>query len=63
MTTDKMIAEKDGAVGRIIFNNPERRNAVSLEMWEAMEKIVGDFNVAPPGGRFSVEGGGMHLGR
>ncbi len=44
MTTDKMIAEKDGAVGRVIFNNPERRNAVSLEMWEAMEEIVGDFN-------------------
>ena len=44
MTTDKMIADKDGAVGRMIFNNPERRNAVSLEMWEAIEKIVGDFN-------------------
>ena len=44
MTTDKMIAEKDGAVGRMIFNNPERRNAVSLEMWEAMEEIVGNFN-------------------
>ncbi len=44
MTTDKMIAQKDGAVGRMIFNNPERRNAVSLEMWVAMEQIVGDFN-------------------
>ena len=44
MTTDKMIAEKNGAVGRMIFNNPDRRNAVSLEMWEAMEEIVGDFN-------------------
>ncbi len=44
MTTDKMIARKDGAVGRMIFNNPERRNAVSLEMWVAMEEIVGDFN-------------------
>ncbi len=44
MTTDKMIAEKDGAVGRMIFNNPERRNAVSLEMWQAMENIVADFN-------------------
>lgn len=44
MTTDQMIAEKDGAVGRMIFNNPERRNAVSLEMWEAMEDIVADFN-------------------
>jgi len=27
----------------MIFNNPERRNAVSLEMWEAMEEIITDF--------------------
>ena len=43
MASDKMIAEKDGAVGRMIFNNPERRNAVSLEMWQAMEEILADF--------------------
>ena len=29
--TSKMLAEKDGAVGRLIFNNPARHNAVSLE--------------------------------
>ena len=31
--TDKMIAEKDGAIGWITFNNPARRNAVSMAMW------------------------------
>jgi len=31
--TDKMIAEKDGPIGWITFNNPERRNAVSMAMW------------------------------
>ncbi|MGH7038846.1 MAG: enoyl-CoA hydratase [Stellaceae bacterium] len=41
--TDKMIARKDGAVGHIIFNNPARRNAVSLEMWEALTRILDDF--------------------
>lgn len=41
--TDKMIAKKDGAVGYVIFNNPERHNAVSLEMWEATSTILADF--------------------
>ncbi len=43
MATDKMLAEKDGAVGRMIFNNPERHNAVSLEMWQAAGRILEDF--------------------
>ncbi len=43
MATDKMLAEKDGAVGRMIFNNPDKHNAVSLEMWAAAERILDDF--------------------
>jgi enoyl-CoA hydratase len=42
-STDKMIAEKDGAIGWITFNNPERRNAVSMAMWQALGEIVRDF--------------------
>jgi enoyl-CoA hydratase/carnithine racemase len=41
--TDKMIGRKDGAIGYVIFNNPERHNAVSLEMWEATSRILADF--------------------
>ena len=41
--TDKVLAEKEGGVGRLVFNNPERRNAVSLEMWQAVEAILDDF--------------------
>jgi len=33
--TEKLIARKDGAIGWVIFNNPEKRNAMSLEMSEA----------------------------
>ncbi|HSE01909.1 MAG TPA: enoyl-CoA hydratase [Burkholderiales bacterium] len=33
--TEKIIARKDGAIGWVIFNNPEKRNALSLEMYEA----------------------------
>ena len=43
MATDKMIAETAGAVGRLVFNNPARHNAVSLEMWEAMEELLAQF--------------------
>ncbi|HVH74232.1 MAG TPA: enoyl-CoA hydratase [Stellaceae bacterium] len=41
--TTKMIAEKDGPIGHIIFNNPARHNAVSLDMWEAVPKILDDY--------------------
>ncbi|MEX2617494.1 MAG: enoyl-CoA hydratase [Alphaproteobacteria bacterium] len=40
---DKMLAEKDGPVGRMIFNNPARHNAVSGDMWEAAADILEDF--------------------
>jgi enoyl-CoA hydratase len=41
--TDKMLSRKEGHVGYMIFNNPERRNAVSLDMWEAAGRIMEDF--------------------
>ena len=41
--TDKMLSRKEGGVGYLIFNNPERHNAVSLEMWEAASGILEDF--------------------
>ena len=44
MSTDKMLARKQGAVAHMIFNNPELHNAVSMEMWEAGETILSDFN-------------------
>jgi enoyl-CoA hydratase len=41
--SDKVLARRDGKVGTVIFNNPERHNAVSLEMWEAATRILDDF--------------------
>jgi len=38
-----MLARKDGAVGWLTFNNPERRNAVSVDMWEAIPKVFAAF--------------------
>src|SRR5580704_537984 len=41
--TDKMLSRKEGSVGIVTFNNPERHNAVSLEMWEATTEILDGF--------------------
>src|SRR5580698_9102261 len=41
--TDKMLARKEGGVGIVTFNNPERHNAVSLDMWERTATILDDF--------------------
>jgi enoyl-CoA hydratase/carnithine racemase len=41
--TDKMLSRKEGGVGIVTFNNPERHNAVSLDMWEATTEILNGF--------------------
>jgi len=41
--TEKMLSRKDGRVGYVIFNNPERHNAVSLDMWAATSRILEGF--------------------
>jgi enoyl-CoA hydratase len=40
---ERIIAKKDGATGWLIFNNPERRNAVSVDMWEAIPDVLEKF--------------------
>src|SRR6266852_9548292 len=41
--TPKLLLQKDGPIGWIIFNQPEKRNAVSLEMWQLMPEYVHDL--------------------
>lgn len=43
LPTDKILARNDGALGHVVFNNPERHNAVSLEMWDAVEIALSAF--------------------
>jgi enoyl-CoA hydratase len=38
--TDKLVARVDGAIGWVIFNNPERHNATSFEMWQALPLVL-----------------------
>ena len=43
LPTEKIKGVINGAAGHIIFNNPERHNAVSLEMWDAVEVALNAF--------------------
>ncbi len=45
--TERLIAEKQGAVGWLTFNNPARRNAISIDMWEAMPRVLEAFERDP----------------
>jgi enoyl-CoA hydratase len=54
--TSKMIARKEGGIGWMIFNQPEKHNAVSYDMWIAVPRILSAFE-ADPEVRVIVVGG------
>src|ERR1700677_3524105 len=39
----KMLAARDGGVGLVTFNQPEKRNAMSMEMWIGLGEILEEF--------------------
>lgn len=45
--TDKLVATKEGGIGWITFNNPERRNAVTMEMWQSLPLVLEDYGNDP----------------
>ena len=47
MASEKMLSKKEHGVGWMILNNPERHNAISLEMWDAALEIMQDFRADP----------------
>jgi enoyl-CoA hydratase len=44
---ERIVAEKQGPVGWLTFNNPARRNAISIDMWEAIPKVLDRFEQDP----------------
>src|SRR3954453_4542757 len=63
--TDRMILRREGSTGWMLFNNPARHNAVSLDMWDAVPRILAAFEgdddircvvVGGPGGKAFVPG-------
>jgi enoyl-CoA hydratase/carnithine racemase len=47
MASEKLIVKKEAGVGWMIFNNPEKLNAISLEMWQAALEAMADFSSDP----------------
>ncbi|WP_375691545.1 enoyl-CoA hydratase [Pseudooceanicola sp. LIPI14-2-Ac024] len=46
-STPKIIAEKGEGIGWLTFNQPEKRNAMSLEMWQGMGEVLEAFAADP----------------
>jgi len=44
---NKILAVRDGPVGRFTINNPDKRNCVSLAMWEQIGDIFEAWSVDP----------------
>ncbi len=45
--TERLLGLKDGAIGWMIFNHPERRNAISLDMWAGIPRVLAVFEADP----------------
>ena len=43
LQTERMQAHIDNGIGWMVFNNPARHNALSLEMWEGIGDILEHF--------------------
>ena len=44
MGTGKLRVERDGPIGRLVLDNPERRNAINADMWRAIAPAMAAFN-------------------
>ncbi len=49
------------AIGELVFNNPEKRNALSAEMWDALPKILHQAQSRPELKVLIVRGEGEHF--
>jgi enoyl-CoA hydratase/carnithine racemase len=47
LSTDKLVTRSEHGVGWATFNRPERHNAVSLEMWQALGDALARFEADP----------------
>ena len=56
--TDKILVRREGAVGHLVLNNPDRLNAISLEMWEGLGTAVAALEADPEVRVIVVSGAG-----
>jgi enoyl-CoA hydratase/carnithine racemase len=43
MSEEKLYGSRDGGVARIVFNNPAKHNAVSLDMWTRCTELLTEY--------------------
>ena len=43
----RLRVERDGPIGRMVFDSPARRNAINGEMWRAIPGAMADFDANP----------------
>ena len=55
---NKILASVDGAIATLTFNNPERHNAISLDMWRAAKGVLEQFAADPAVRVVVLTGGG-----
>jgi len=41
--TPMLIVERSGGIGRLLLNQPDKHNAISLEMWQGISKVMEEF--------------------
>lgn len=44
MSEGKLCVERDGAIGRMVFDNTARRNAINASMWRGIPDAIAGFN-------------------
>ena len=47
LSTEKILAEVEGGIGWLTYNHPERRNAMSMEMWQGVADALESFQDDP----------------
>ncbi len=56
--TDLIRTTAEGAIGRLILNRPEKRNAISAEMWRAIPPAIASLDANPAIRVILLEGAG-----
>jgi len=47
MSEGKVRVERDGPIGRLVLDNPARRNAIGAEMWRAIPRAMAELDADP----------------
>lgn len=41
--TDRIVVESSGGIGRLVLNQPDKHNAISLDMWQGISRAMDAF--------------------